>query len=42
MRALRFQQGLRADQNIVGLASAFDEAFSTTEEWTPGEKKSEE
>ena len=36
------EQGLRADQNIVGLASAFDEAFSTTEEWTPGEKKSEE
>lgn len=36
------EQGLRADQNIVGLASAFDEAFSTTEEWTPGEKKSKE
>ncbi|MBO7298297.1 MAG: 30S ribosomal protein S1 [Kiritimatiellae bacterium] len=36
------EQGLRADQNIVGLASAFDEAFSSTEEWTPGEKKSEE
>ncbi|MBQ2282137.1 MAG: 30S ribosomal protein S1 [Kiritimatiellae bacterium] len=36
------EQGLRADQDIVGLASAFDEAFSSTEEWTPSEKKSEE
>ena len=36
------ESGLRADQNIVGLASAFDEVFSTTEEWTPSEKKTEE
>jgi len=33
-------QSLRVGQNIVGLASAFDEAFATGgEEWNPGEKK---
>ncbi len=34
------EQSLRVGQNIVGLASAFDEAFATGgEEWTPGDDK---
>ncbi len=34
------EQSLRVGQNIVGLASAFDEAFATGgEEWTPGEDR---
>jgi small subunit ribosomal protein S1 len=35
-------QSLRVGQNIVGLASAFDEAFAAGgEEWNPGEARGE-
>ncbi len=37
------EPALRVGQNIVGLASAFDEAFSSGgEEWTPGANESQE
>ena len=35
------QVELKPGENLVGLAAAFDDAFAQSEEWQPGEKKSE-
>ena len=39
------QTDLKPGENLVGLASAFDDAFAQSEEWRPGgdkEKKDED
>ena len=35
------QTDLKPGENLVGLASAFDDAFAQSEEWRPGAKKEE-